>query len=61
MNAGLLRSEADRRLLERLAEERGLDPQVALDLVAAAEEHVGMIRRRGMFLRFDSILGKASN
>jgi hypothetical protein len=58
MRADLVRSEKGRQLLEALARERGLDPEVLLDLVDAVEEHSGMMRRRGMFLKFDSILDR---
>lgn len=58
MKSDLLRSDKGREVLNALALERGLDSQVLLELVDAVQEHSGMMRRRGMFLKFDSILDR---
>lgn len=59
MKPALLRLPAGQALLERLAAERGLDASVVEDVLGALEEHAGMLRRRGLFQRFDAIFDKA--
>ncbi|MER8594747.1 hypothetical protein NKH33_24780 [Mesorhizobium sp. M1182] len=59
MKPALLRTPAGRELLQRLSTERGVDPTIVDDLLDAIDEHAGMLRRRGLFQRFDAILDKA--
>jgi hypothetical protein len=54
----LLRSVSGRELLERLSSERGIDPDIINDVLEALNEHAGMLRRRGLFQRFDTIFDK---
>ena len=61
MKPALLRSASGRELLERLSTERGIDPGVVDEVLDVLDEHAGMLRRRGLFQRFDAILDKARN
>lgn len=55
----LLDSEAGRQMLNELAAERALDDDCLLQLLKAAEAHQGMVRRRGLYQVFDTILDRA--
>ena len=59
MKPALLRHPAGQELLQRLAGERGLDPAAVEEVMEALDEHAGMLRRRGLFKRFDAIMDKA--
>lgn len=61
MKPALLRLPAGKELLQQLAAERGLDPSAVEDVMEALDEHAGMLRRRGLFQRFDAIMDKARN
>ena len=56
----IIDSDEGRKRLGELAASRGLDPAGLHDLLAAIDRHSGMLRRRGLFQQFDTILDEAA-
>lgn len=56
----IIDSDEGQKRLDDLAANRGLDPQRLHALLAAVDRHAGMLRRRGLFQQFDSILDEAA-
>lgn len=59
MKPALLRTPEGQELLERLSRDRGIDPSVVDELLEAIDEHAGMLRRRGLYQKFDAVFDKA--
>lgn len=60
MSLAIIDSAEDLETLAKLADERGLDAEKLTELLAAVASHSGMLRRRGLFQRFDAILDPAA-
>jgi hypothetical protein len=60
MSSVVIESTEGREALERLAAEHGVEGDRLAELLAAVASHSGMLRRRGLFQRFDAILDRAT-
>lgn len=63
MSSVILQSPEGREALERLAAKHGVDgeqlAELLAELLAVVASHSGMLRRRGIFQRFDAIFDRA--
>jgi len=55
----MLRSPASQELLRSLAAEMRLEESILLELLKAAEKQSGMLRRKGLYQAFDTIIDQA--
>lgn len=60
MTVPILRTSGSQELLRRLAAEMRLDETTLLELLKAAERQSGMLRRKGLYQAFDTIIDQAS-
>lgn len=57
----ILTSETGKGLVETLAAEAGLAPELLHALLKATEDQAGKLRRKGLYQAFDQILGSSDH
>jgi hypothetical protein len=48
------------QLLEEICAEKGVDPALIRGLIRLEQDFSGMLRRRGLFEHFDTVIGAAA-